>query len=109
MAALTQSVVEGALGCRAEALDADLLAHRLGLVCTTAAPDELDRQPAARVARRLSGPVLPEPPLRIGRPAAVERSVGAFEQVDPGHASLFDAGTGGPLSAPRGSGRTRVP
>src|SRR5215213_4103033 len=67
-----------------EALDAGLLAHRLRAARALGDPDECDRPARARVAAGCSGAVLVEPPLRIGRPAAVERPVGAAEEVDEG-------------------------
>src|SRR5215210_4270618 len=72
---------------RRQPLDPDLLAHRLRARLELARVDELDRPAGARVAARAPGLVLAQAPLGVGRPAAVERSVGAAQEVDErGHA-----------------------
>ena len=57
--------------------------------------DELHRPARARVAARGAGLVLAQAPLGVGRPAAVERAVGAAQEVD-------ERGHEGELTAPLG-------
>src|SRR3954451_1432242 len=66
----------------AQPLDPHLFAHRGRAVGAGGAPDQLDRPPAPRVPARDTALMLGQPPLRVGRPAAVERAVGAAQQVD---------------------------
>src|SRR3954468_17800923 len=68
----------------AQALDPRLLAHRLRAVRALRVPHELDGTAHARVAARRAREVLAQAPLRVCRPAAVERAVGAAEEVHEG-------------------------
>ena len=74
--------MKASLIARRQALDADLLAHRLGARGELARVDQLHRTPRAGVVACGARLVLAQAPLGIGRPAAVERAVGAAQQVD---------------------------
>ena len=67
-----------------EALDPVLLAQRLLARADRLGPRQLHRQPAARVAAGGAGAVLAHAAADVGGPAAVERAVGAAQEVDVG-------------------------
>src|SRR5829696_4711153 len=68
-----------------ERLDPRLLAAGRRAVGVLRAPGQRHGEPAARVAARAAGVVGGEPALDVHGPAAVQRAVGAAQQVDPGH------------------------
>src|SRR3954470_365540 len=87
------------MSCR-KALDARLLAHRLRPRLELARVDQLDRPACTRIAARGAREGLAQAPFRVRGPAAVERAVGAPQEVDERRHAGRDNRTLGRLLAP---------